>query len=363
MVEELQIEGFRCFDRFQIAGLRRLNLIGGKNSTGKSSLLEAMQFFLQPDLGSLKDLLAWRDQLQSARQLPVWTEETVHPLFHRSIPASSRKFTLKSADREVCCRAALHGQDREGNWTEVAESLNGGPKKPVLKVESIRTGRVPFFFVPLDGSIEFDSPTHSALKASEAFLRYARLDRQRVIHARARAYDSDSLSEMLEEMLGTPRYDDITRVLGWIIPDVKHIFTKGQGDGRSIHVQVSGVSSPQPLASFGDGAVRLTGIVLATVLAKGGFCLIDEIENGIHYSLFEELWPLLNRLSLELGVQILATTHSKDCVDGFAEACKSTEFDGAFFRLQRRTGEGITVVRMDNATYFSKVAGTPYEIR
>lgn len=361
MVKELHIEGFRCFDRFHIDGLQRINLIGGKNSTGKSSLLEAMQFFLQPDIRSLAELLDWRDQLVSNRQIPGWTEETVDPLFHRG--NESKAFVLSAQGRAVQCRMTSHRLDGNGNWVEAQEPLNGGPAKPVLRVESVQSGDKRHFFVALDGSVEFDSPHQSALRASESFLRYTRLDQKRLIHARAGAYDSSSLSTMLEKILGTPREEGLLRVLRWIVPRATRIFTKGQGEQRSIYVRSGEFAAPQPLAAFGDGAVRLTGIVLSTVLASGGCCLIDEIENGLHYSVVQQLWPLLNQFSSELGVQILATTHSKDCLDGFAGASGAPDFDGAFFRLERSGDGALRPVRLDYERFFSKMADTPYEVR
>ena len=46
------------------------------------------------------------------------------------------------------------------------------------------------------------------------------------------------------------------------------------------------IAQPVPLRSFGDGLNRLFGIILSLVNARGGFLLIDEFENGLHYSAF-----------------------------------------------------------------------------
>lgn len=363
MLDQLAINGFRCFSSFQISGLRRLNLISGKNSVGKSALLEAIQFYLRPDLDSLVDLLDWRGQLVPSRQLPVWTEETVQPLFHSSLTDRAQQFEFASSDRRIRCRLAFHQRNADDAWVEAPDNTNGAPRRRVLRVEAPGAGREPYFFLPLDGSIEFHESPSGARRASQAFLRYAKAAGQRVLHARAVPFDSDVLSEMLESLLGTERHDDVMRVLQWIVPDAISAFTKGQGDVRSIYLQTGRFADPQPLASFGDGAVRLTGISLAMILAKDGYCLIDEIENGIHYTLFRKLWPLLNRISRELNVQVFASTHSKDCLEAFEETSADTNFDAAFFRLERSDGGGIEAVRLDYENFFSRVTGTPYEVR
>ena len=48
-----------------------------------------------------------------------------------------------------------------------------------------------------------------------------------------------------------------------------------------------------PLRSLGDGAVRLFGVALALANSQGGFLLIDEAENGIHYSLQRDFWRMV----------------------------------------------------------------------
>ncbi len=45
VLENFRIQGFRCFSDFRIEGLRRINLIAGKNGVGKSALLEAIRLY------------------------------------------------------------------------------------------------------------------------------------------------------------------------------------------------------------------------------------------------------------------------------------------------------------------------------
>ena len=49
-------------------------------------------------------------------------------------------------------------------------------------------------------------------------------------------------------------------------------------------VKIESFEEPIPLRALGDGVNRLFGIALALAHAKDGLLLIDEIENGIHYS-------------------------------------------------------------------------------
>jgi AAA15 family ATPase/GTPase len=42
--------------------------------------------------------------------------------------------------------------------------------------------------------------------------------------------------------------------------------------------------------------------------------LIDEVENGLHHSIHEQIWAGLAETAEKLNVQIFATTHSEECL-------------------------------------------------
>jgi hypothetical protein len=92
---------------------------------------------------------------------------------------------------------------------------------------------------------------------------------------------------------------------------------------------------PVPLSSMGDGMTRIFQLVLALVSARGGMLLVDEFENGLHWSVQKAVWEMVWRLAYSLEVQVFATTHSRDCVRAFAEGWQRSPGDGAFYRLER----------------------------
>ena len=67
--------------------------------------------------------------------------------------------------------------------------------------------------------------------------------------------------------------------------------------------------------------------------------LIDETENGLHYSIQRAFWRMVLRTASNNNVQVIATTHSFDCIRGFAYAAKEFEdIEGRLVRLSRRDG-------------------------
>ena len=108
---------------------------------------------------------------------------------------------------------------------------------------------------------------------------------------------------------------------------------------QRVVAKLRGQSRPVPLQSLGDGALHLAGVVLALSNSRDGFLLIDEAENGIHHSVQGDLWRMVLKAAEANNVQVIATTHSFDCVRGFAQAMIECEgIEGALVRLERQDG-------------------------
>ena len=106
--------------------------------------------------------------------------------------------------------------------------------------------------------------------------------------------------------------------------------------GRRFVVKVKGQRDPVPLKRFGEGAVRLFGMALTLANSKGSILLIDEVENGVHHSVQHDLWKMIFSASHTNNTQVIATTHSWDCVKGFAQAAMDDEsVEGCCIRLER----------------------------
>ena len=111
-------------------------------------------------------------------------------------------------------------------------------------------------------------------------------------------------------------------------------------DKGSPVVKLRGERHPVPLRTLGDGAVRLMSVALGLANSVDGFLLIDEAENGIHHSIQRDFWRMVMETAHQYNVQVLATTHSWDCVRGFAQAANELEsIEGALVRVEKRNGD------------------------
>jgi predicted ATP-dependent endonuclease of OLD family len=119
--------------------------------------------------------------------------------------------------------------------------------------------------------------------------------------------------------------DNVTVFLRIIEPDIEHIAAPSGSLGDSadgIFVKLKGSEQCIPLGSMGEGIKRLLALGLKLVNSAGGYLLVDEIDTGLHHSVMVKMWRLVVETAKRLDVQVLATTHSLDCVHALAALCE-----------------------------------------
>jgi AAA15 family ATPase/GTPase len=87
---------------------------------------------------------------------------------------------------------------------------------------------------------------------------------------------------------------------------------------------------------MGEGVAKLLSIILAIANAKDGIVLIDEFENGLHYSVMQKIWEGVGRAAREFNCQVIATTHSYECLEAAYNGLPSNmQKDFTYLRLDR----------------------------
>jgi AAA15 family ATPase/GTPase len=80
-------------------------------------------------------------------------------------------------------------------------------------------------------------------------------------------------------------------------------------------------------------------MVLASFAAEHGILSVDEIGAGLHYSILQEVWGVMGAAAREFDVQLLATTHSYECMTAAYEAFADHPDDFSMHRLERLNGD------------------------
>ena len=89
---------------------------------------------------------------------------------------------------------------------------------------------------------------------------------------------------------------------------------------------------------------RLFALILSLVNCGGGILLIDEFENGLHYTVQLDAWRMIFRFAAEMNIQVVATTHSSDAIRSFQIAASESPEEGVFLRLTNWEGTSIQLL-------------------
>lgn len=346
-LDSLEIQGFRAFHHLQIERLGRVNLIVGKNNVGKSSLLEAL--WLYSHKGSPRtiwDILKTRGESQSdSPKNSVDVEEqslAIGALFYGRIdvrrqngaisigPIGSEHRTL-----HVSVDWYTNQGDEEGN--EHWQLLHPDEEKDdnVMLRLATRIGERPRLSYPL---------YQNSIPLSVWVRRSERSEFREIpsMYKPAMGLDKRDISRLWDKTTLTPGEQHLLDALTILSPTVEGLRMVGDPQRpyeRIPIVKIREISVPIPLYSMGEGMSRMFDIALAMANAQNGMVFIDEVENGIHYSVQPDLWKLIFDVAYELNTQVFATTHSWDCVEAFQRIAGRDDQEGLLIRLEEQKGQ------------------------
>ena len=337
MLRDFSIRNFRGFRELQIPVLGRVNLIVGKNSVGKSSLLEAVRIYASNGVPEvLWDAVTSRDEHKQNKR----AGQAILGLFNDGAEIQEGIEIGPKGERIVITmqfRRASPAEDGTVQYTLLEsigeDDLVDARIDLVVKSESGQTS------FPL--MRDFDSYLRRSVGIRRDQLRMEVSPRLRNVFVAANGLTAERQAELWDEVTLSSLEEDVINSLRLIAPTLDRVSLIGTKDdrGRSPFVKLSTGESPIPLRRLGDGVTRVFGLALALGNSKGGVLLIDEIENGIHYSVQESLWRFILDVSRRLNVQVFATSHSWDCLKAFQKAtlaCQSEE--GILTRLEVADG-------------------------
>ncbi|MDX9744192.1 MAG: AAA family ATPase [Arcobacteraceae bacterium] len=292
-INTIEINNFKCFKDFKADGFGRVNLIGGKNNVGKTAFMEAC--FLGMNTKKQRDFF---------HSLLV-IELNRNPLKEFDIVNNTNNFDFKFDE------SIININDKKCSISNpfFPDALYEIPQK------TYNDGVKEF----LDFYQGKDKPLNIK---NHSFISQTSMRQNYIINC----IDSlkllqkwDYLNKVLNEEFKIEKIDVIQS---------KVMLLK---DGKFIE-----------LSEFGDGLKQFIAIFLSMYLNPDKVVFLDEIENGIHYTLLDDLWKIILTISKEQNVQVFATTHSKECIESYTRIAKKLEDkDIKYIKLSRQKDSSI----------------------
>lgn len=353
MITTLSIRRFRALQFLNIEGLGRVNLITGRNNTGKSSVLEALR------------ILASDGSPAVISRILRYREEDIDESDDGGRPPESDSFSLSSLF------SGFPSVARVGQPVVISAKAAGQPQSVSLSIDRFAEQREPDGtrrLVPQQLSLLPDTDSLLALvveaRIGRRILPLDSFRRRRLYRGEwpessvpcvfVSPYGSEHTNELgilWDKIALSDREKDVVEALRIIAPDIMAVSMIGAEGPRSTRTAIARsdeISRPVPLRSFGDGLNRLFAIILSLVNARDGLLLIDEVENGLHYSVQLDVWRTVFRLSRLLDLQVFATSHSWDSIEAFQKAASEDSERGVLIRLSRKGDDIIpTLFRED----------------
>lgn len=387
-LQSLHIQNFRALQDFKVNKLGRLNLIVGGNNSGKSSILEAIRIYSgNANRALLNEIASDHDE--------KYYSEINEPLPFESF-FSGRTFdgnntiSIGEVDNENKLLRIQYGFQIV---TEEVSSDRGFETRSIRFISQdeafqLKTSNQPShispailvsrndknsFLIPLDDVYRSRRYLGSNLENQELFpcstipTKFISLDEL------ADEWDKIALTDFEEQIKNILKLiEDKFENLAFVKDDSRRDDSVGSALSRRAlkryaKVKLTGLKHTVPLKSMGDGVLRLLQLAIKLFSARGGILLIDEFENGLHFSVQEKVWDWLFYLAEKLDIQVFATTHSWDCVESFSNAATNqTNIEAVLFRVGRSVRDsdsGKLIATLFDREQLHKITQLDVEVR
>jgi hypothetical protein len=331
LVTSVEVESFRRFKKLHVDGLARVNLIVGANNSGKTVLLEALEAVVSASPTSFFRASVERGELRRRQEAEEGgTELDVCHWFHGHRLAPGATLRLHATGKRAL------------SVSQTIQPVPDNAQPPFIpggfRLATNVNGKIHHQALSEDGWLRVGSPS----KLGTAGLRL----QPAVGFVTTDRLSSRELAPLWAKVVLTPAELHTVDALRLVEPAIERI-AMSEGDAASAKVLLRGANGPVPLGTLGEGVSRILGLALHLVHTQGGYLLLDEIENGLHWSVMPKVWRFLVETALARDVQVFATTHSKDWLEGLAQLHRDRPELAEHVSVHRLEAGRETSVRFD----------------
>ncbi|MHB8422345.1 MAG: AAA family ATPase [Leptospirales bacterium] len=313
MIQSLSIENFRCFNRLELKKLKHINIIVGKNASGKTTLLEAVKMALH----GTPLVIPFINQM---RQIPFGFQPNPTPdqfksffldLFSDFNTEKVIQFELKNSDGKTAKLKVYFDQNRA---VTIQPTLGFNVENPPFFLPSTI---VPLVFDRIDFQAQSNFFLATIQAGGQFFLEpgpemvpssgYFSGSSYGVHYENATWFSNLSIQK---------RDKEVIEALKRHFPFINQITSETifPGFGGMIYADILGLPRKLPLTLVSAGISRLFTLILAIFTFEKGSVLIDEVENGLFHDQHHEMWKTITDLSIQNNTQLFVSTHSMECL-------------------------------------------------
>ena len=331
MIEKIKISNFKIFKTLILDELHQISLISGKNNVGKSTLLEAIFFsncyFRAESFTTINTIRGAANALRTdiwKSFINVYSKEGSFEIEKVENGIKKNIFVELVDNRNIIAHSPLENtnfvdapvsekpNDNRSFTHQLSISASDEENKDTLQ-----------YFVKFDGQIQTlsnsspDNPLRSCTYTNF-------ISSKSVIN-------QPFLAEMLSRLEIEGKSNYIIKALQILDSEIIGIKTLVRNGNIRIYASMKNGRS-MPIDNMGDGICKLIVICTLILSNPNGLILVDEMENGFHYSAHKKIWEAIYDAAKMSNVQVIATTHSYECIKGASDAMEENK-DFGYIRL------------------------------
>lgn len=382
MYTGFEIRNFRCFDQLEVCNLNRINLVAGLNNSGKTAFLEALFIHsgaYNPEIALRVNAFRGLEKTDISFQPMIpspwnslfrnYNANQIIELIARSKQATSEKVRLrvvKDADELTeIYREYIQKQDdqyyaRNRKERRNIQRLEKKTASVVSTPNYLSTAAHVLEVTTSGGKFEKVKYYHIFDRKGQRILPIPPAITNQSVFLPARMRHLLDDIERFGQLETEKRQDELLDVLKTIEPRLRKLALVIEEGVPLIEGDI-GLDRLLPLPLMGEGTSRLSSIILAIAYARNGMVMVDEVENGFHYSVLPKVWQAINKASLKFNTQIFLSTHSLECISAAHQVFSEGQYDFSFHRLEMEENN-VRAVQYDKGS-LSAALSSNFEVR
>ena len=295
----IEIKNFRGIEHLKIDDFSKVNVFLGQNNSGKTTVLEAIAMLMSmsnPDIPQAINAVRARKPFSRFIDIQYFFNN-----LNVTTPPDIKAEMTGGTTRHL--KMAL---------SYIFDELAEPQKEPQQQMGAVK------YVNTLEMNFDVSNGTsnqsyHSWLRVnSQGIVVNRKVAEGYLENKRAWLTPSDlmtsNLADDLAELFKRNRKDTILTLLKLFDARINGIEILTD----DIYVGFEDMSQMLSFSMMGDGLRRYLNMVAAAANPLIDVLLIDEIDNGLHYSVYRKLWQTLFALANATGKQLFISTHSKE---------------------------------------------------
>lgn len=338
-LKSISIESFRGIEGLDLDNLGHINIFVGKNNSGKTSILEAI-FLL---IGSSNPQVT--NTLNALRKINLTESSQFRFIFNKL--NFENDVHIKSVFDEKNQHRSIKITPFYGPYV----SSSGGQIQNPGQINGTSTNSTAAFVTGLNFITEINEQ-HDKVKEYNSRIIFENgifnftIDPNYKENALGlyipSEYNYIDLYTKLDFIIQGKHKNKLIKYLRLIDDSIVDI---SLGNLNMIYVDIGLPDRLIPLNMLGDGMVKILVIIANIFNLRDCVVLIDEIENGLHFSALSVLWKAVIDGITENNIQLFITTHSYEALKDLSKILKEDKY----ISIQKKV-KSFKVQKLKNGT-------------